>query len=133
FIISPSPVGTPRLSWRRTRISVAPPGGLRPNTTYTVEVLPGLTDLEGNADTTGLRFVFSTGPALDSVVITGRGFDWVQARPVREALVEAIALPDSARYMTTADSSGAFAIRHMAPGRYLLRAILDQDGDREVG
>lgn len=132
FLISPSPVGTPRLSWRRTRISVSPPDGLRRNTTYTVELLPGLTDLEGNADTSGFRMVFSTGPALDSIVVAGRVFDWLQARPAPSALVEAIALPDSTRYVTTADSAGAFAIRHMAPGRYLLRALIDEDSDREL-
>lgn len=131
FLISPSD-GPPQVSWRRSRIAVSPPGGLRANTTYSVRMLPGLTDLENNTDSTGFEFVFSTGPTIDSAVVAGRVFDWVQARPAREAVVEAIALPDSARYTTTADSLGAFAIRHMAPGRYLVRALVDQNDNRQL-
>ena len=124
FVISPS-LGAPRISWRRNRVAVSPPGGFRPNTTYQVEMRPGLTDLTNNADTTGHRFIFSTGPTIASAVVAGRVFDWTAARPVPLALVEAIVLPDSQRYATRADTSGAFELRNMAEGRYLLRAAVD--------
>ncbi|HSA56351.1 MAG TPA: Ig-like domain-containing protein [Gemmatimonadaceae bacterium] len=124
FVISPS-VGTPEISWRRTRVAVSPPGGFRPNTTYSVELRPGLTDLSNNADTVGHRITFSTGAAIASGFMAGRIFDWAAARPAPEALMEAIALPDSARYAARADSAGLFALRNMPPGRYLLRAVVD--------
>jgi hypothetical protein len=131
FILSPShsPLS---ISWKRSRIELLPRGGLRPNTTYTLRLLPGLTDLAGNSDSTGLEVVFSTGPAIASAYIAGRVFDWLAARPAAHAYVEALALPDSARYATSADSSGAFAIRHMEPGHYLLRAVLDQNRNRRL-
>lgn len=124
FIVSPSR-GRSGVSWRRTRVEVSPRGGLRPNTTYTVRMLPGMVDLDNNMDSTGLTLVFSTGPLLAGGSIAGRVFDWVAGRPAPRAIVEAIALPDSARFGTEADSSGAFVITHMPPGQFLLRALVD--------
>lgn len=131
FIVSPStgPVG---VSWRRSRIEVTPRGGLRPNTTYTVQLLPGLVDLASNMDSSGATVVFSTGPAISTGAITGRVFDWAAARPAANARVEAITLPDSASYAATSDSLGEFAIRNLPPGTYLLRALIDQNRNRFV-
>ena len=124
FIVSPSR-GPSAVSWRRTRVSITPRGGLRPNTTYRVRMLPGMLDLDGNMDSTGMTIVFSTGPELATGRISGRVFDWVAARPAPRAVVEAITLPDSARYGAQADSSGAFVITHMPPGQFLLRGLVD--------
>jgi len=124
FIVSPS-TGPSSVSWRRSRVDITPRGGLRPNTTYRVRMLPGMVDLDNNADSTGMTLVFSTGPAITSGRIAGRAFDWVAARPAARAIVEAIALPDSARFGTEADSSGAYALTNMPPGRFLLRGYVD--------
>lgn len=131
FLVSPSrgPVG---ISWRRTSVHVTPRGGLRPNTTYTVRMLPGMLDLDNNADSVGMTLVFSTGPSLATGQIAGRIFDWAAARPAANALVEAIMLPDSARFATHADSSGTFALANMPPGRFLLRGLIDQNNNAEV-
>jgi hypothetical protein len=131
FIISPSqgPVG---VSWRRSRVDVTPRGGLRPNTTYTVRLLPGIVDLANNVDSTGTTVVFSTGATLAQGVIEGRVFDWVAARPAPNAIIEAVTLPDSATWATTSDSLGVFMIRHVPPGTYLLRAHIDPNRNRLV-
>ena len=118
FVISPS-VGAPEISWRRTRVAVSPPGGFRRNTTYSIELRPGLTDLSNNADTVGHRITFSTGAAIASGSVAGRVFDWAAARPAPDALMEAIALPDSGRYVTRADSGGLFTLRNLPPGSWL--------------
>ena len=124
FIVSPSR-GPSGISWRRTRVEVRPRGGLRPNTTYTVRMLPGMVDLDNNIDSTGISLVFSTGPSLATGRIAGRVFDWVAARPAARALVQAIMLPDSLQYATEADSSGTFTITHLPPGQFLIRALID--------
>jgi hypothetical protein len=124
FVVSPSR-GPSGISWRRTRVEVRPRGGLRPNTTYTVRLLPGMVDLDNNVDSTGTSVVFSTGPSLATGRIAGRVFDWVAARPAAKALVQAIMLPDSLQYATEADSSGAFTIMHLPPGQFLVRAFVD--------
>jgi hypothetical protein len=131
FLISPRD-GEPNVSWRRTRVDVRPRRGFRPNTTYTVQLLPGMTDLDGNADSAGRTIVFSTGPNLASGRISGVVFDWLAERAAPRAYVEAIALPDSTRYVTSGDSSGRFIVAHVPPGRYLLRATIDQNRNRQV-
>jgi hypothetical protein len=131
FIVSPSR-GPSGVSWRRTRVEIRPRGGLLPNTTYTVRMLPGMVDLDGNVDSIGVTVVFSTGSALATGRIAGRVFDWVAGRPAPRALVDAIMLPDSARYTAEADSSGAFVIAPVPPGRFLLRALIDANRNGAV-
>jgi hypothetical protein len=131
FVVSPS-TGPSGISWKRTSVDVKPRGGLRPNTTYTVRMLPGMVDLDNNVDSTGMTFVFSTGPSIATGRIAGRAFDWAAGRPAGGARVEAISLPDSARYATIADSSGAYELINMPPGRFLLRALVDQNNNGEA-
>jgi len=94
FLISPTD-GVPRVNWHRDRIDVRPRHGFRPNTAYTVTLLPGLGDVRGNQMKDGAATVFSTGAALPAFGILGTIFDWAAERPAGGALVEAISRPDS--------------------------------------
>jgi hypothetical protein len=131
FLISPSR-GRNELAWKRTRLEVRPRGGLRPNTTYRVTMLPGLTDLDGNVDSVGRTIVFSTGSTLASGRVTGTVFEWLEERPARGALVEAIVLPDSTRYSTVADSLGHYELLNLPAGRFVLRGLVDLNRNREL-
>ena len=132
FLISPSH-GMPRVSWRRNMIAVSPRGGFDPATTYSVRMLPGLTDLQGNVDTVGRALVFSTGPAIATGTLRGIVFDWLAEKVAPQAFIEAFPVPtsrDSTRYLTVADSTGRYELAHVPPGRYLLRASIDQNKNR---
>jgi Bacterial Ig-like domain len=128
FIVSPSD-GTPRVSYHRSRIDVRPRHGFRPNTAYTVTLLPGLSDLRGNSMKTGATVVFSTGATIPTLRINGVAFDWVAERGAANALVEAVT-PDSVVYLTQADSLGRFSVGPLVPGTYLVRGTIDQNGNR---
>jgi hypothetical protein len=128
FLISPSD-GAPRVSWHRSRIDVRPRDGFRPNTAYSVSMLPGLSDLRGNAMKSSAKVVFSTGPTIPGGVINGTVFDWAAERPAPLALIQALT-PDSTLYLDQADSTGNFAVKPLPPGRYLVRAIIDANGNR---
>jgi hypothetical protein len=130
FLISPS-AGAPRVSWHRSRIEVRPRDGFRPNTAYSVTLLPGLADLRGNAMKSGASVVFSTGPTIPTGVIDGTAFDWVAERPASLALIEALT-PDSTLFLSQADSVGNFAVRPLPPGSYLVRAVADANGNRAL-
>ena len=131
FLISPND-GDPRVSWHRSRISVRPRRPFRPNTAYTITLLPGLADLRGNTMTEGAATVFSTGPDFPRFGIVGRIFDWAAERPAQGAFIQAISHPDSVTYLATSDSLGAFSIGPFGPGRYTLRGILDRNGNRAL-
>jgi hypothetical protein len=127
FLISPRD-GIPDVSWHRDAIGVRPPRGWRPNTPYTVIMLRGIADLRGNVRNTGASTFFSTGRTLPRTRLTGRVFDWVAGAPANGALVESFVRPDTLRpYIALADSTGAFAIEHLPPARYMVRAYLDRN------
>jgi hypothetical protein len=124
FLISPRD-GTPRVSWERDRIQVRPRRGFQPNTAYSVTLLPGVTDLRGNASPAGRTIIFSTGPTIPAFSVQGRAYDWMNERPAPNALVEVLRRSDSLLYVGRADSVGQFAIGPLDEGSYVVRAILD--------
>ena len=124
FLISPRD-GATRVAWHRHTIEIRPTRGFRPNTAYQITKLPGLADVRGNVDTTRLSFIFSTGPSIPAFSIIGRVFDWEAERPAANAIVEAIARPDSVVYITSTDSVGGYDVGPFPPGTYTVRAYID--------
>jgi hypothetical protein len=130
FLVSPSD-GEPRIDWHRSRIDVRPRRGFRPNTAYTVSLLPGLTDLRNNAMKTGATVVFSTGATIPTLRLTGTVFDWATERPAVKAFVQAVT-PDSIIYLAQTDTLGQFVLGPLPAGSYLVRGIIDQNGNRAL-
>jgi hypothetical protein len=131
FLISPRE-GTPRVIWRRDRIEVRPRRPFRPNTAYSVTLLPGLTDLRNNRLETGKTVVFSTGPTFPAFMVAGRVFDWTNERVAPGALIEVIRRPDSLPYVGAADSTGQFVVGPLDEGAYTVRALLDGNRNRAI-
>jgi hypothetical protein len=127
FLISPRD-GVPSVSWHRDAITVKPAHGWRNNTPYTVILLRGLSDIRGNVRNTGATTFFSTGPTIPRTRISGQVFDWVAGTPAAGALVESFVPPDSLHpFVALVDSSGAFTLEHLPPGRYITRAYVDRN------
>ncbi len=125
FLVSPY-AGPPDVGWHRSRISIRPRKGFRANTVYTITMLPGLSDLRNNVRRTGAVLTFSTGPTIPSTTVYGRVFDWIAAQPAPRALVQAVVRSDTTVvYVTQADSTGAFLMRHLPPGPYIVRGVVD--------
>jgi hypothetical protein len=130
FLVSPSD-GNAHVSWHRSRIDVRPRFGFRPNTAYTVTLLPGLSDLRNNVMKTGGMVVFSTGATIPTLHITGTVFDWVAGRPAMRALLQAVT-PDSSIYLAQSDTVGHFSLGPLPEGTYLVRAVMDANGNRAL-
>jgi hypothetical protein len=127
FLISPRD-GVPDASWHRDVIGVKPTHGWRPNTPYTVILLKGLADIRGNVRNTGASTFFSTGRVIPPTRIAGNVFDWISGSPASGALIESFVPPDSLHpYVALADTNGAFAIEHIPPGHYTVRAYVDRN------
>ncbi len=125
-ILSPT-TRVPDVTWRRSRITVRPREGWRPNRVYRVELLPGATDLRRNRSTSGTVLTFTTGAPLPATTIDGTVVDWTTSRPAAGALVEAVLLPDSLPYRGVADSSGHIKLGPLPEGEYLVRGVLDEN------
>jgi hypothetical protein len=131
FLLSPRD-GAPRVSWHRERVEVRPRRAFRPNTAYSVTMLPGLTDLRSNATLEGKSIVFSTGPTIPPFMVAGRTMDWVEERVTPNALVEVIRVVDSLPYVGAADSAGQFSVGPLDAGAYLVRALRDNNNNRAI-
>ncbi|MGH7663033.1 MAG: Ig-like domain-containing protein [Gemmatimonadaceae bacterium] len=129
FIISPRE-GDPEVDWAREEVRVEPRRGFRPNTVYTVTLLPGLADLRGNVRREGATVVFSTGPDIPDTRLAGTVIEWESGRPIANAWVEVVAVDDSTMYVSRADSAGRFELRHLPPDVYMVRGHADPNGNR---
>jgi hypothetical protein len=127
-ILSPT-VRVPDVGWHRTRITVKPDEGWKPNRVYRVELLPGVTDLRRNRTNKGKVLTFTTGAPLPNRTLQGLVVDWSTSRPAPLALVEALLVPDSLPYRALADSSGRFSFGPLPGGTYLIMGVVDEDHD----
>ncbi|MEO5581021.1 MAG: Ig-like domain-containing protein [Gemmatimonadaceae bacterium] len=132
FLISPREA-SPVVDWNRDEVAIRPRRGWRRNTTYTVTMLPGMTDNRGNVRNTGAVTTFSTGSSIPQSRISGRIFDWATGLVATRALVEAVSRPDTSLiYVAAADSLGQFSFPHLAPGAYTVRGFLDENSNRGI-
>ena len=125
-----SPVaGRVKVGWHRTRVSIKPKEGWK-RRVYRLEILPGFTDLRRNRNDSGKTMLFSTGPEIGHARIGGIALKWIEQTVLLRALIEAVPLPDSVGYLTMADSGGQFNLTNLQPGRYIVYATADENGDR---
>ena len=126
-VVSPTE-GVVNVDWHRQQIRIRPRKGWRANTAYSVTILPGLSDLQGNATRKPVRTEFSTGASLASGTIRGVAFDWVAQAVVRGALIEAVTGADTnVRYVATSDSTGRFSLGGLPAGAWRVRAVKDDN------
>jgi hypothetical protein len=129
ILLSPTR-GPVKVSWHRSSIHVKPQEGWKPGRVYRLEILPGIADLQRNVTKDRRLIVFSTGPAIPAATISGVAVQWVEQRPLAGGLIRAVPLPDTIAYLTMTDSSGAFTLEQMPPGRYAVFAVADQNTNR---
>jgi hypothetical protein len=128
-----SPVSGPlKVSWHRSSITVKPKEGWK-RRVYRLQVLPGFYDLRRNRFDSSATVLFSTGPEIGRARLGGIALKWVEQTVLLRALIEAVPLPDTVGYLTVADSGGQFNLENLQPGRYIVYATADENGDRHRG
>lgn len=113
---------------------------LEPNTTYTINFGDALTDLNENNKFENLRYVFSTGAFLDSLLVKGKVVDAEKRLPVEKITVALYPIEDLQNsdsvvwtkkpfYFLKTDKTGIFALENLKAGKYVLFAFDDQDNN----
>lgn len=133
ILISPpitfGPDNRPKL---RRRSLIIPMEGmdLLDSVTYVVNVGAAIKDLNEGNPTDNLRFVFATGPVLDSASVSGTLVTDYAAEPIENGTFTLFAnLADSAvttenpTYFAQTDENGAFTVYNVRPGRYRAVAL----------
>ena len=130
-LLSPDTL-VPVVGWHRSRISVRPRHGWKPNTVYRIELAPGLGDLYNHFTKMKALITFVTGPTCPTKYLVGRAVDWSSRSGAASALIIAVHLPDSASYRSYADSNGRFRLGPLPDGSYLIYGVLDQNRDHKL-
>jgi uncharacterized protein (DUF2141 family) len=128
------PVVRFQTSYAGDEIEVTFTDTLAPNTTYTVTLGTSWTDVRGNTPAQSTTIAFSTGSSLDSGVVAGKVFGASLASVTvfcypQQQIDSASFSPRSVRplYFQTLGTTGAFAIRGLADGRYRVIAVRDEN------
>jgi hypothetical protein len=134
-IVSPLINPMPELSVKKKTLEIVMPDSLKSNTTYTINFGTAITDVhEGNVFP--FQYVFSTGPILDSLSISGKATDALTQTGKKGVKVMLYSSDDDSLpfkkkpdYFALTDSSGNFHINNISPGSYSLVASDDKNSN----
>jgi len=137
FMVSPPMNKRPQVSVRGKGIVIEYEGELHDSTTYTFYFQDAVRDLNEGNILDNYQFVFSTGPVIDSLSVTGNVFNAYTLDPPEDAVI--LLYRDSDRlsvtknipdYISKTDQNGYFRVDNIRSGKYLLYALRDQDNSR---
>jgi len=136
FMVSPPLAEKPEVKLRGKSLQVTWESDLADSTTYTFYFQDAIRDNNENNPIPNYQYVFSTGPVLDSLSLTGNVFNAFNLEPVQDVTVTMYSnLSDTAprkllpAYISRPDPSGGFLISNIRPGRYRLYALSDLNGN----
>jgi len=102
----------------------------RPNTTYTINFGNAVRDLHEGNPAKDLRYVFSTGPVIDSLKVEGIATDALTGEPIENATVmlydqmyDSVIVKEKPYYFARTDKSGQFSIKNVKGGTFKMVAI----------
>ncbi|MGH1435094.1 MAG: Ig-like domain-containing protein [Lewinella sp.] len=109
---------------------------LRENVTYVIQFGEAVKDLTESNPAENLRFVFSTGPYIDSLEVQGQVIDAYTSEPVEGALVmlydnlaDSVFRTEKPFYFGRTNEEGLFLISNLRAGNYKLTALKDGDAN----
>ena len=137
LIVSPIPATSPTVDYRLNMMTVKFTDSLKANTTYTLNFGNAIKDYnEGNV-LNGFTYIFSTGPAIDSLSLRGKVLLAETGKTDSTLIVilhknsdDSAVVKNRPDYMTKLDGNGNFIFRNMPSGTYYLFALQDQGGSR---
>lgn len=139
-IISPPLPADPEIKLKKRTVQVIFPDTveLRENVTYTINFGEAVKDLNEKNPTDNLRFVFSTGPFLDSLSISGRVVDVQTGEPVEkvlfmlyENLADSVVYSERPFYFGKTGEDGRFEIFNIREGTYKAFALNDSPSGKK--
>ena len=137
FMVSPPMKKKPRVFIKGKSVNVEFEDILKDSTTYTFYFLDAIRDLNEGNILDNYQFVFSTGPVIDSLSVTGNVYNSFNLEtPEKTQVLLYRELADSAvikhlpEYISRVDQYGYFRIDNVRPGKYRLYALKDDDNSK---
>ncbi len=137
LMVSPPLAKRPQVSIKKKSVVVQFDEKLRDSTTYTFYFGDAIRDLNEGNIIENYQFVFSTGPVIDSLSVSGLVVDSYSLSPSENTVVLLFSdLSDSAfvkelpSYITKTNAGGQFTINNIRSGAYNLFALKDGDNSK---
>ena len=144
FFTSPQMKKKPTITMRGRGIVIQLRDTLRPNTTYALNFGSAIRDNNEGNPLYSMRYVFSTGPEIDSMVMSGYTADSYKADSVSKSFIwfyPADSVKDVAEYDSTvfnyqpaviarAENNGIFIAQNLKPIPYRIYAVEDNNDNQ---
>jgi uncharacterized protein (DUF2141 family) len=137
-VISPPTVTPPKVTVKGKRIEVLfnPDEPWKDSTTYTLFFGKAVSDRsEGNV-VPDMKYVFSTGPVLDSLEASGIIIDAKTRQPVADVIImlhrsteDSVIVKELPDYFTMSDKNGSYRFSNLRKGTYQLFALDDRNNN----
>lgn len=138
-VVSPPQIEMPNIRTVGKRVKIDLYDTLRPNTTYTIDFSDAIVDNNEGNPLGKYTYSFSTGPAIDTMEVSGTILSAENLEPVKGILVglhPADSLFHDSLFQTQplmrvarTNGSGQFTIKGVKDGRYRVFALQDMDGN----
>jgi len=137
LMVSPPMESKPEVSLKGKSVVIGYEEILEDSTTYTFQFQDAIRDLNEGNTINNYQFVFSTGPVIDSLSVTGNVYQAYDLNPPEATLVALYThLDDSAfvnnipAYISRADANGYFRVNNIRGLKYRLYALKDIDNSK---
>ena len=138
-VVSPPQIEMPNIRTVGKRVKIDLYDTLRPNTTYTIDFSDAIVDNNEGNPLGKYTYSFSTGPAIDTMEVSGTILNAENLEPVKGILVglhPADSLFHDSLFQTQplmrvarTNGSGQFTVKGVKDGRYRVFALQDMDGN----
>jgi hypothetical protein len=136
LIISPAVKRRPEVTIRKKDLIIEFKDTLEPNTTYSISFGKAIRDITENNALDNFRFVFSTGPYIDSLKISGTVVNAQTLRGEKNVLVmlyrdtkDSVIYKQKPYYYTRTDDQGNYTLTNLAAAQYKVFALDDVGED----
>lgn len=136
LVISPSVKRRPEITIRKKDLVIEFKDTLEENTTYTISFGKAIRDITENNVLNNFRYVFSTGPVIDSLSCEGQVNNAYTGGPEKNVLVmlyrntgDSAPHKEKPYYYTRTDESGKFVLNNLAASNYKMFVLADEGED----
>lgn len=139
-LVSPPMKQKPEFTTKGKGVSVKINDTLQENTTYLFQFKDAIADFtEGNL-LPSFEYVFSTGDAMDTLMLAGQVLDARSGKPWKEQVTvmaykseeDTLGLSTQPNFVTRCDKEGHFAFHYIPEGRYRIVALEDKNRNLRV-
>ncbi len=133
FIITPQTREMPEIEASGKKLKITFNESLLPNTTYKLAFGNAIADLNESNILQNFEYIFSTGPSIDSMKLSGRIYNSSDLKPASQVLVglynkdanDSIIYKDKPLYIAKTDGDGNFKFNYLPHTPFRIAAIKD--------